>query len=172
MTDAPCYAVFAEYSPVIKPARTGMNTRVFNRVEARSADGAIQLDEQTGVVTLPPGTYHMTGFSTVVYYTGDEPPEMVEPRTPASGGYCRLRRLRVGETVEESAEDRDAGFVFGSISTANAVPSLVETYFTTAEAARIVMEHQSGSDPKDIYLQVYSNGSSAHVFARLSIRRL
>ena len=49
---------------------------------------------------------------------------------------------------------------------------MVETYFTTTEEAGIVMEHQSGSDPKDVYLQVYSNNSSAHVFARISIRRL
>jgi hypothetical protein len=34
------------------------------------------------------------------------------------------------------------------------------------------MEHQCGSNVKDVYLQVYSEGSSAHVFARLSIRRL
>jgi hypothetical protein len=166
MSDAPCYAVFSEYSPTLKPMQPGMNTRVFNHIDARSPEGAIQLDESTGVITLPPGTYHITGFSTTVYYTGEEPPEMVEPRSPANGGYCRLRR------AEEDAEDRDAGFVFGSISTANAIPSLVETYFTTAEEARIVMEHQCGSDVKDVYLQVYSGGSSAHVFARLSIRRL
>jgi hypothetical protein len=62
--------------------------------------------------------------------------------------------------------------VFGSVCTANGIPSLVETYFTTDEEARIVMEHQCGSDVKDIYLQVYSDGSSKHVFARLGIRRL
>jgi hypothetical protein len=166
MSDGPCYAVFSEFSPTLKPMRPGMNTRVFNHVDARSPDGAIELDESTGVITLPPGTYHITGFSTTVYYTGEEPPEMVEPRSPANGGYCRLRR------AEEDPEDRDAGFVFGSISTANAIPSLVETSFTTAEEAHIVMEHQCGSDVKDVYLQVFSGGSSAHVFARLSIRRL
>ena len=170
MHDAPCYAVFSEFSPTLKPMRPGMNTRVFNHVDARSPDGAIELDESTGVITLPPGTYHITGFSSTVYYTGEEPPEMVEPRSPANGGYCRLRRRETEEDPEK--EDRDAGFVFGSISTANAIPSLVETYFTTAEEAHIVMEHQCGSDVKDVYLQVYSGGSSAHVFARLSIRRL
>lgn len=166
MTDSPCYAVFAEHSPTSKPAQPGMNTRVFNVIEARSPDAAIKLDETTGVVTLPPGTYHLTGFSTTVYNTGDEPPEMVTSRSPANGGYCRLRR------AEEEAEDRDAGFALGSIATANAVPSLIETYFSTADEARIVMDHQSGSDPADVYLQVYSNGSAKHVFARLSIRRL
>jgi hypothetical protein len=166
VSDAPCYAVFSEYSPILKPMQPGMNTRVFNRVDARSAEGAIQLDESTGVITLPPGTYHITGFSTTVYFTGNEPPEMVEPRSLAAGGYCRLRR------AEEAAEDREAGFLMGSICTANAIPSLVDTYFTTAEEAHIVMEHQCGANVQDIYLQVYSGGSSAHVFARLSIRRL
>jgi hypothetical protein len=166
MSDAPCYAVFSEYSPTLKPMRPGMNTRVFNHVDARSPDGAIQLDETTGVITLPPGTYHITGFSTTVYYTGEEPPEMVDARSPANGGYCRLRR------AEEDAEDRDAGFAVGSIATANAIPSLVETYLTTDQETGIVMEHQCGSNVKDVYLQVYSEGSSAHVFARLSIRRL
>lgn len=166
MSDAPCYAVFSEFSPTLKPMQPGMNTRVFNHVDAHSSDGAIDLDESTGVITLAPGTYHMTGFSTTIYYTGKEPPGTVEPRSPANGGYCRLRR------AEEDPEDRNAGFVFGSVCTANGIPSLVETYFTTDEEARIVMEHQCGSDVKDIYLQVYSDGSSKHVFARLGIRRL
>ncbi len=166
MSDAPCYAVFSEFSPTLKPMRPGMNTRVFNHVDAHSPDSAIDLDESTGIITLAPGTYHITGFSTTIYYTGEEPAGMVEPRSPANGGYCRLRR------ADEDAEDRNAGFVFGSVCTANGLPSLVETYFTTAEEARIVMEHQCGSDVEDIYLQVYSDGSSKHVFARLSIRRL
>lgn len=166
MTSAPCYAVFAEHSPKTKASKPGMNTRVFNVIEAQSEDNSIRLNKKNGVITLPPGTYHITGFSTTVYYTGKEPPEMVEPRSPANGGYCRLRR------EEESETDHEAGFVFGSISTANAVPSLVETYFTTEKKARILMEHQSGSDPKDVYLRVFSNNSSLHVFARISIRRL
>jgi hypothetical protein len=166
MSDAPCFAVFAEHSPETKAARPGMNTRVFNRVEAQSADGSIRLEMQSGIITLPPGTYHITGFSTTTYRTDDDPSETVAVRAPANGGYCRLRR------AEESAEDHDAGFVLGSASTANTVPSLVETYFTTADEAHIVMEHQSGSDPKDVYLQVFSNGSAAHVFARICIRRL
>jgi hypothetical protein len=88
-------------------------------------------------------------------------------RTPyANGGYCRLRH------EHEPAEDHSAGFAFGSISSANAVPSLIETYLTTAEGARLVMDHQCGSDTKDVYLQVHTNDSSAHVFARISIRRL
>ena len=167
MLNAPVYAVFSEYSPESKPMQPGMNTRVFNHVDAQSPDGSIQLDQKTGVITLPPGTYHLNGFSSTVYFTGEEPPEMTLVRTPyANGGYCRLRY------ADELPEDHAAGFAFGSISSANAVPSLVETYLTTAEGTKIVMDHPSGSDTTDVYLQVHSNESAAHVFARLAIRRL
>jgi hypothetical protein len=72
-----------------------MNARVFNRIEARSEDGAIQLDEKTGVVRLPPGTYHITGFSSTIYYTGEEAPEMVYSAGSAAHVFARLciRRL-------------------------------------------------------------------------------
>lgn len=43
--------------------------------------------------------------------------------------------------------------ICGSISTANVVPSLVETYFTTKAEARIVLEHQCGSAVEDVCLQ-------------------
>jgi hypothetical protein len=158
------YAVFAEHSPTTKLMKPGMNTRVFNVVEAHSGSG-IRLEMDTGVITLAPGTYHITGFSSTAYAT-QEPPEMVATRAPANGGYCRLR------LESDAAEDRDAGIVFGGISTANVVPSLVETYFTTASEARIVMEHQCGSNVQDVCLQSDAGGSTKHVFARISIRRL
>jgi hypothetical protein len=164
MTQAHSYAVFAEHSPTTKLMKPGMNTRVFNVVEARSG-GDIRLEMETGVIVLAPGTYHITGFSAVAYST-KEPPEMVATRAPANGGYCRLRH------AGDSAEDRDAGIVFGGISTANVVPSLIETYFTTDVEARVVMEHQCGSSVADICLQSDAGGSTKHVFARICIRRL
>ncbi len=91
---------------------------------------------------------------------------MVATRAPANGGYCRLR------LTTDSAEDREAGFVFGGISTANVVPSLIETYFTTDVKAQIVMEHQCGSSVGDVCLQSDAGGSTKHVFARICIRRL
>jgi hypothetical protein len=158
------YAVFAEHSPTTKLMQPGMNTRVFNQVEAQAGTG-IDLDMNTGAITLAPGTYHITGFSSTAYATV-EPPEMVATRAPANGGYCRLR------LTTESAEDRDAGFVFGGISTANVVPSLVETYFTAPEETSFVMEHQCGSNVQDVCLQSDAGGSTRHVFARICIRRL
>ena len=158
------YAVFAEHSPTTKLMKPGMNARVFNVVEAQAGEG-IGLDLETGVITLAPGTYHITGFSTTAYAT-PEPPEMVATRAPANGGYCRLR------LDSDSAEDRDAGIVFGGISTANVVPSLIETYFTAESESRIVMEHQCGSNVQDVCLQSDAGGSNKHVFARICIRRL
>ncbi len=165
-TAPPAYAVFAEHSPVSKRMQPGMNTRVFNKVEVNVGD-AIRLDERTGVITLAPGTYHITGFSATVYYTGKEPPEMISTRDPANGGYCRL-----WDRKETDLRNNGRAIVVGSASTANAVPSLVEAYFTTAEPAEIIMEHQSGSSVKDVYLQVHTMNSPWHVFARICIRRL
>jgi hypothetical protein len=158
------YAVFAEHSPTTKLMQPGMNTRVFNVVEAHAGRG-IALDLETGEITLAPGTYHITGFSSTAYAT-QEPPEMIATRAPANGGYCRLR------LASDLAEDRDAGIVFGGVSTANVVPSLIETYFTADEVTRIVMEHQCGSNVQDVCLQSDSGGSTKHVFARICIRRL
>jgi hypothetical protein len=158
------YAVFAEHSPTTKLMQPGMNTRVFNRVEAQAGPG-IRLDMETGWITLAPGTYHITGFSSTAYAT-QEPPEMVATRAPANGGYCRLRK------ATDLAEDHDVGIVFGGISTANVVPSLIETYFTAETETEIVMEHQCGSNVQDVCLQSDAGGSTKHVFARICIRRL
>ena len=164
MSEANCYAIFSEFSPTTKMMKPGMNTRVFNVVEAHSGRD-IGLEMGTGVITLAPGTYHITGFSTVAY-ANDEGPEMVAIRSPANGGYCRLRK------TSDSAEDPDAGIVFGSISNANVVPSIIEAYFTTVVEAKIWMEHQCGHDVSLVCLESNAGGSAKHVFARICIRRL
>lgn len=164
MAEEHSYAVFAEFSPTTKLMKPGMNTRVFNTVEARHGDD-IRLEMGTGVITLAPGTYHITGFSATAYATV-EPPETVATRAPVAAGYCRLRK------ATDSAEDRNAGIVWGSISTANVVPSLIETYFTTEQEVKILLEHQNGQNVSDICLQSDAGGSAKHVFARICIRRL
>lgn len=164
MAEEHSYAVFAEFSPTTKLMEPGMNTRVFNVVESHQGDD-IRLEMGTGVITLAPGTYHITGFSATAYATV-EPPEMVATRAPAAGGYCRVRK------ATDSADDRKAAIVVGSISTANVVPSLVETYFTTDQEVQILMEHQNGENVGDICLESNAGGSANHVFARICIRRL
>ena len=67
----------------------------------------------------------------------------------------------------------DPGIIcIGSPSTANLVPSLFETVFETDKPTQILLEHQSGSKPEQIYLRVFTQNSRWHAFARISIRRL
>lgn len=169
MPSTQAYAVFAEYSPATKPMVPGFNVRVFNKTEALSGN-EIRLEDGTGIITLAPGTYHMTGFSATVYYTGNEPRESIEIRSPSNAGYCRLRNVDL-PTVDGPASNATAICV-GSATSANAVPSLVDTYFHSDVQARVVLEHQCGHAVKDVHLQVYVENSVWHVFARLAIRRV
>lgn len=170
------YAVFTELSPTSKPMTAGWNRRVFTDTDARKGN-AIQYDFATGIVTLAPGTYHITGFSMVAYLTGEEPPETTSVRNPASAGYCRLRRFDP-TTVSDPANLREvpngdpAIICIGSPSTANLVPSLFEAYYETGVTAQIILEHQSGSKPDQIYLRVFVGNSKWHAFARIGIRGL
>ncbi len=168
------YAVFAEHSPESKPIQPGWNQRIFTKTEALAGD-EIRLHEETGTITLAPGTYHLTGFSTTVYFTAEDPPEMVPNRSPANGGYCRLRPVAAPGTPKEASPfhgGNETAIVVGSVSTSNAVPSLFEAYFTTEVEMHFALEHQSGSNVQDVYLRVYTQKSPWHVFARLAIRRI
>jgi hypothetical protein len=171
----PEFAVFTEFSPDLKPIKGGWNTRVFTDTDARNGTG-IQCDFASGIIMLPPGAYHITGLSTVGYFMGDEPPEMTTVRNPASAGYCRLRTVTEPIVVNPGMRDidnADASVVcIGSPCTANLASSMIEAYYEAAEMTRLVLEHQSGSHPEQIYLRVYTEGSKWHAMARLAIRRL
>ena len=52
------------------------------------------------------------------------------------------------------------------------MPSLFETFYETDKPAQILLEHQSGSKPDQIYLRVFVENSKWHAFARISIRGL
>lgn len=171
------YAVFTEFSPASKLMVPGWNRRVFTDTDARKGS-AIQCDFTTGIVTLAPGAYHITGLSMVAYTTGTEPPETTTIRSPASAGYCRLRIVDDPTVVAESTNLRELPnsdptvISIGSPSTANLTPSLLETFYETGKTARILLEHQSGSKPDQIYLRVFVGNSKWHAFARISIRGL
>jgi len=170
------YAVFSEMSPESKPLQPGWNRRLFTDTEARRGED-IRYDPATGLITLAPGTYHLSGFSMVAYNTGGEPKEMVTIRTPAAGGYCRLRFFdpNIPEVVPgtRGIENSDPRVIcVGSGCTANANPSLVETILTTEKPVQLLLEHQNGSDPQQIFMRVYAEKSRWHVFARLTIRKL
>jgi hypothetical protein len=169
----PDYAVFTEMSPESKPLKAGWNTRVFTDTDARNGN-AIQCDFATGIMTVAPGLYHISGLSIVTYNTGGEPPEMATVRSPASAGYCRLRLLETTpDNPEANKNEHPSVKCIGTGATANMGPSLFETYLTTtAPETKMILEHQAGSNPEQIYLRVYTQNSKWHVQARISIRRL
>jgi hypothetical protein len=170
------YAVFTELSPTSKPAQPGWNRRIFTDTDVHNGS-AIQCNFTTGIVTLAPGTYQISGLSAAAYFTEDDPPETVVPRSPASAGYCRLRRFDP-DVVSNPANMRElpnsdpSVICIGSPGTANLVPSMFETFYETDKPAQLVLEHQSGSNPQQIYLRVFAGNSKWHLFARISIRRL
>jgi hypothetical protein len=169
------YAIFTELSPESKLLKGGWNTRVFTNTDTRKGN-AIQCDLSTGIVTVAAGVYHIGGLSIVAYNTGGEPPEMTTIRAPASAGYCRLRTLGSSAVVDpgmrDVANDDPSVLCIGSATTANLSPSVFETYFETDRPARLLLEHQAGSNPEQIYLRVFTQNSTWHVMARMAIRKI
>ena len=169
------YAVFTELSPESKPLKGGWNARVFTNTDARKGT-AIQCDFATGVVTVAPGVYHLSGMSIVAYNSGGEPPEMATIRSPASAGYCRLRKLGSSPIVDPGtrgvANDDPSVICLGSPGSANLTPSLFETYFETDRPAQVILEHQAGDNPQQIYLRIFVENSKWHAMARIAIRRV
>lgn len=170
------YAVFVEFSPATKAMQPGWNRRIFTDTDSRRGN-AIQCDFTTGVVSLAPGAYQLSGMSMVVYGSDGDPPETTTIRSPAAAGYCRLRTFdpnaRVDATNLRGLDNSDPSVVcVGSPASANMVPSLFDAFFETDRAAQLVLEHQSGSKPDDIYLRVYTEKSKWHALARISIRRI
>ena len=140
----PDYAVFTEMSPESKPLKAGWNTRVFTDTDARNGN-AIRCDFATGIVTVAPGTYHISGLSIVTYNTGGEPPEMATVRAPASAGYCRLRLVGAKpEDPENIKNEHPSVKCIGSGATANMGPSLFETYLTATAETRMIAGASGG----------------------------
>jgi hypothetical protein len=170
------YAVFTELSPEPKKMKSGWNRRVFTNTDVHKGS-AIQCDLATGIITLAPGTYHLSGYSIAAYYIGNEPPETTTTKSPAAAGYCRLRKVAAGDSAEtldmRAIDNADASVLcVGSTSSANLVPSLFETFAEISRPTPIVLEHQCGTNPEQIYLRVFVQNSKWHAFARLSVRKL
>lgn len=154
----------------MKKVVPGWNPRVFNTVELPPQKGSsISVDTTTGYITLQPGTYHVAASSQVTYNDLE-----VHPSSPGwntkkrpNGGYARLRY-----TSDPVTSGNEKAIVVGTISNANMVPSLIDTYLTFTTRVTFVLEHQVGDLVDTIYLQDNSANSTWHVFARIAIRRL
>jgi hypothetical protein len=170
MSNAVDTAVYAEHSDSQKQVEKGWNARVFNRTEMEIGSN-IRRAAATGVISLGPGVYHITGSSQVTYDDLAPHPRTGGWNTEArpNGGYCRLRHA---STVPPGQIKNEAAIVVGTISNANMLPSLIDAYLDVPYQAEIVLEHQVGDDVAGIYLQDNAVGSSWHVFARIAIHRV
>src|SRR3954469_14169197 len=122
---------------------------------------------------LGTGLLSLHGVSMVAYMSGGEPAEMTTVRAPASAGYWRLRTVGPNRVLNPGMRDVDNAdpsvICIGSPSTANLTASLFEAYLETDKTVEMVLEHQSGSNPEQIYLRVFTQNSPWHAMARISI---
>jgi hypothetical protein len=172
------FAVYAEHSDSNKGMAStgglygGWNSRVFNRTEVHPVGDSIRLEPGTGTIVLTRGLYHLTAVSIVSYFEGEAHGGGVPSRNPALGGYCRLRdESRPGCASSETCQNEDAVAV-GTMTSANMLPSSIDTYLQVDKEARLVLEHQIGSEVAGVNLQLYVVNSTWHVMARISISRL
>lgn len=163
------FAVYEEHSDAKKPVAPGLNIRVFNRIGIQQGE-SISLDLATGNILLQPGLYHITASSLVAYFDPMAEDETVVPMSPLPpGGYCVLIPFGAigGQGMAQDA------LALGTVSNADMIPSLIETYLTVEnEPMTVVVAHQVGDSVAGIFLQVDATGSTSHVFARIAIRRL
>ena len=92
------YAIYAEYAKdANKLMKNGLNRRVFNKVEAQAgADIALNAD---GSISLAPGTYRISGISTVTMQTTFAPPKITHDINYP--GYSMVYPKAAENTVKE-----------------------------------------------------------------------
>jgi len=165
------YAVYAEYArDTNKLMKNGLNRRVFNKVESQSGFG-ITLNPD-GSISLAPGTYHMTGVSTVTMQTAYAPP--VSQYNNTYPGYGMVYPVSAEDTGHEVLK---RAIAIGTPATAMYMaPSVFDTIYVAPATIDIAVGHQSGDDLHDeVYLSVYEvqgETSDYHAVARITIVRL
>jgi hypothetical protein len=168
-TAADSYAIYGEFaqdSNVLMKA--GLNRRVFNKAEAQKGTD-IRL-EKDGSITLKPGTYRITGFSSVTMQNSFK---LVQPKNDLNYPGYGLVYPKEFETKDPLKHQ----IGIGSAGTAlDGSPSLFDLVFTCEKETQICVGHQSGEDlHEEVYLSVYDvEGAKSpyHVFARISIFKL
>jgi hypothetical protein len=165
------YAVYTEYArDANKLMKGGLNRRVFNKVESQSGSD-ITLNGD-GSITLAPGTYRISGVSTVTMQTTFAPPRVTHDNNYP--GYAMVYPV--------SAESAGMGILkqaiaIGTPNTASDLaPSVFDAIYTATARTDIAVGHQSGDDLHDeVYLSVYDvNGAKSdyHAVARIAITRM
>jgi hypothetical protein len=165
------YAIYGEYArEANKPMQNALNRRVFNKTEAQ-AGPHIRLNDD-GSITLRPGTYRLTGFSTVTMQAAMTPPQVTGSNYP---GYSMVYR----QSDENSGAALPAkAIAIGSPTTADALaPSLFDAVRSFHEETTICVGHQAGDELHgEVWLSIYQPAggvpSDYHAVARISITRM
>jgi hypothetical protein len=77
-----------------------------------------------------------------------------------------------GLRYRDTPDRHDTPIALGTVGNVNMLPSTIDTYLRVDHEVEIVLDHQAGAHVDGLYLQVKVGGSSWHIFARISIRRL
>jgi hypothetical protein len=162
------YAIYAEFAKANVPMKAGLNRRVFNTTEAQR--GTDIRRETDGSITLQPGTYRITGFSTVTMQTTFAPP--VPKFNLNYPGYCL-----VYPAAFETNDPLGHQVGIGSPGTAlDGSPSEFDLIYTCTAPTQLCVGHQSGEElNNEVYLGIYDVAGAVspyHVFARIAIVRL
>jgi len=165
------YGVYAEYArDENKLMKNGLNRRVFNTVDAQ-AGGDVALNED-GSITLLPGTYRISGVSTVTMQTKYAPPKPKHDNTYP--GYSMVYPLQAEDAGRGTLQQAIA---IGTPATAMYLaPSVFDAIYVATAPIAIAVGHQSGDELYDeVYLSVYEvEGvtSDYHAVARVTIVRM
>jgi hypothetical protein len=165
------YAIYAEFAQdANKLMKNGLNRRVFNRIEAQSGtDIALQPD---GSIILQPGTYRISGVSTVTMQTTLAPPSF--PHNETYVGYAMVYPVSAENLGMDTVK---RAIVISSASTAAYfAPAVFDAVYTTKETEAIAVGHQAGNElNNEVYLSIYSVSgvtSDYHAVARVTIMRM
>ena len=177
MTSSAEYAVFTEFSPDTKPAMPGWNRRVFTDTDVRKGT-AIQCDFKTGIVTLAPGAYHISGLSMVAYFTKDDPSGDDRRALACVGGIlpAAVLRSRPPPSIRQIFAGCPTAIPASSASAARARPTSCPACSRPSTKPtgrrRSCWSINRDQSPSQIYLRVFVENSKWHAFARISIRGL
>ena len=165
------YAIYAEFAQEAnKLMKNGLNRRVFNKIEAQSGtDIELQPD---GSIILQPGTYRISGVSTVTMQTTLAPPSF--PHNDTYVGYAMVYPVSAENLGMDTVKRAIA--ISSASTAAYFAPAVFDAIYTTKEREAIAVGHQAGNElNNEVYLSIYSvSGVSSdyHAVARVTITRM
>ena len=166
------HAIFAEYaSQSNKKMANGLNRRVFNREEVIDKNGNIILGTD-GAITLNPGMYRITGFSSVTMQDELWPSPLRHATTYP--GYCLVYRKEDEAKPQNDLLPLALG-IGSPTAAAYFAPSTFDLVAVIESKTEICAGHQVGASNDEVYLSIYEidgTKSDYHAVARIGITRL